>query len=79
MKEPQVQSLVWEDPTGLRAAEPSGPQLLSLRALEPALQQEEPPQGGACVLQLESSPCLSQPEESPQSTAKDFFFLSVAK
>ena len=76
MKEPQVQSLVWEDPTGLGAAEPSGPQLPSLLALEPAPQQEEPPQGGACELRLERS-CHNQ--RKAHGAAKDTFFFSVAK
>jgi len=52
----QVQSLVWEDPTGLRATKSMQPQLLSQCSKAHALQQEKAPQWEAWAPQREKSP-----------------------
>ena len=83
VQETWVRSLVSEDPTCLRATEPSALQLLSLcsRVWEPqllkpahlrvsALQQEKPLQWEARALQLEYSPRLPQLEKSPHSNSE---------
>ena len=79
----RVRSLVWEDPTCLRAnkpvlckcwagtLEPTCHSSGSLRVLEScALQQEEPPRWAACALQLEGSPCLLHLEK-PARVSED--------
>ena len=76
MQETQVQSLIQEDPSCLRATKPSAPQLLSLYSGAQGLQllkpenpracatQEKPPQWEALAPQLESSPCSPSLEKS---------------
>ena len=75
MQETRVWSLIWEDPTFLRATGPMynywacalKPRSLNYGSLSPrvhALQQEKPLQREVHLPQLESIPCLPQLEKS---------------
>ena len=59
-----VRSLVQEDPTCCRAAEPMQYNYWSPPALETTLHNEKPPQWEAHVIQLESGLCLLQLEKA---------------
>ena len=65
-----VQPLVWEDSTCCGATKPVYTTAEAAHPRACAPEQEQPPQGEACALRTERSPCSLQLEEKPCAATK---------